>query len=173
MIAFFDVDYPEDYEELESVFLLMNGKLVPFFIDRIEPQAAAKFILKFEDLDTLPEAEKLKGAALYLSLTELPELEEDQFYFHEVIGYQVIDEEKGELGTVTDFFAMPNQDLMAMDFQGQEVLIPVADEIILKTDKTAKKIFVKLPEGLLEVYTQPTSRHEEEFDGDEDYSEEK
>ena len=173
VIAFFDVDYPEDYEELESVFLLINGKLVPFFIDRIEPQAAAKFILKFEDLDTIQEAEKLKGVALYLPLTELPELEEDQFYFHEVIGYQVIDEAKGELGTVTDFFAMPNQDLMAMDFQGQEVLIPVADEIILRTDKANKKIFVKLPEGLLEVYTQPTTRNEEEFDGDEDYSEEK
>ena len=173
VIAFFDVDYPEDYEELESVFLLINGKLVPFFIDRIEPQAAAKFILKFEDLDTIQEAEKLKGVALYLPLTELPELEEDQFYFHEVIGYQVIDEAKGELGTVTDFFAMPNQDLMAMDFQGQEVLIPVADEIILRTDKASKKIFVKLPEGLLEVYTQPTTRNEEEFDGDEDYSEEK
>ena len=173
VIAFFDVDYPEDYEELESVFLLINGKLVPFFIDRIEPQAAAKFILMFEDLDTIQEAEKLKGVALYLPLTELPELEEDQFYFHEVIGYQVIDEAKGELGTVTDFFAMPNQDLMAMDFQGQEVLIPVADEIILRTDKANKKIFVKLPEGLLEVYTQPTTRNEEEFDGDEDYSEEK
>ena len=173
VIAFFDVDFPEDYEELESVFLLINGKLVPFFIDRIEPQAAAKFILKFEDLDTIQEAEKLKGVALYLPLTELPELEEDQFYFHEVIGYQVIDEAKGELGTVTDFFAMPNQDLMAMDFQGQEVLIPVADEIILRTDKANKKIFVKLPEGLLEVYTQPTTRNEEEFDGDEDYSEEK
>ena len=158
---------------MESVFLLINGKLVPFFIDRIEPQAAAKFILKFEDLDTIQEAEKLKGVALYLPLTELPELEEDQFYFHEVIGYQVIDEAKGELGTVTDFFAMPNQDLMAMDFQGQEVLIPVADEIILRTDKASKKIFVKLPEGLLEVYTQPTTRNEEEFDGDEDYSEEK
>ena len=149
----------------------MGGKLVPFFIDRIEPQAGAKFILKFEDLDTIQEAEKLKSTALYLPLTELPELEEDQFYFHEVIGYAIIDEALGELGKVADFYEMPNQDLMAMMYNGHEVLIPVADEIILKTDKAAKKLFVKLPEGLLEVYTQPTNRNEEEFDGDEDYTE--
>src|SRR5688572_15248413 len=172
VVALFDVDYPEDYEELESVFLLMGGKLVPFFIDRIEPQAGAKFIIKFEDLDTLPEAEKLKSVKLFLPLSELPELDEDQFYFHETVGYQVIDENLGELGTVKEFFEMPNQDLMAMEYQGHEILIPVADNIVLKTDKVAKQIFVKLPEGLMEVYTQPTNRQEEEFDGDEDYSEE-
>ena len=173
VVALFDVDYPEDYEELESVFLLMAGKLVPFFIERIEPQAGAKFIIKFEDLNTIAEAEKLKSTTLYLPLSELPELEEDQFYFHETVGYQVIDEKLGELGTVKEFYEMPNQDLMAMEYQGHEILIPVADDIILKTDKVARKIFVKLPDGLMEVYTQPTSRHEEEYDGDEDFSDEK
>jgi len=173
VVALFDVDYPEDYEELESVFLLMAGKLVPFFIERIEPQAGAKFILKFEDLNTIAEAEKLKSTTLYLPLSELPELDDDQFYFHETVGYQVIDENLGELGTVKEFYEMPNQDLMAMEYQGHEILIPVADDIVLKTDKAAKKIFVKMPEGLMEVYTQPTNRREEEYDGDEDYSDEK
>ena len=173
VVAIFVVDYPEDYEELESFFLLMAGKLVPFFIERIEPQAGAKFILKFEDLNTIAEAEKLKSTTLYLPLSELPELDEDQFYFHETVGYQVIDENLGELGTVKEFYEMPNQDLMAMEYHGHEILIPVADDIILKTDKEAKKMFVKLPEGLMEVYTQPTNRQEEEFDGDEDYSEDK
>ncbi|MBK0401937.1 16S rRNA processing protein RimM [Adhaeribacter sp. BT258] len=173
VVALFDVDYPEDYEELESVFLLMAGKLVPFFIERIEPQAGGKFILKFEDLNTIAEAEKLKSTTLYLPLSELPELDEDQFYFHETVGYQVIDENLGELGTVKEFYEMPNQDLMAMEYQGHEILIPVADDIVLRTDKVARKIFVKLPDGLMEVYTQPTNRHEEEYDGDEDYSDEK
>ena len=173
VVALFDVDYPEDYEELESVFLLMAGKLVPFFIERIEPQAGAKFIIKFEDLNTIAEAEKLKSTTLYLPLSELPELDDDQFYFHETVGYQVIDENLGELGTVKEFYEMPNQDLMAMEYQGHEILIPVADDIVLKTDKVARKIFVKLPDGLMEVYTQPTNRHEEEYDGDEDYSDDK
>ena len=68
---------------------------------------------------------------------------------------------------------MPNQDLMAMEYQGHEILIPVADDIVLKTDKAAKKMFVKLPEGLMEVYTQPSNRRDEEFDGDDEDEPEK
>ncbi|ALI99597.1 ribosome maturation factor RimM [Rufibacter tibetensis] len=170
VVAFFDVDFPEDYDELESVFLLVNGKLVPFFIDHLNPQDNGKSIIKFEDVNTVADAEKLKGVSLYLPLNQLPELEEDQFYFHEVIGYTVIDENLGELGTVQTFFDLPNQDLLAMEYQGHEVLIPVQNEIVLRTSKEERKIYVNLPEGLLEVYTQPSNRHLEEppLEGEED-----
>ncbi|WP_181304436.1 ribosome maturation factor RimM [Rufibacter sp. XAAS-G3-1] len=170
VVAFFDVDFPEEYDELESVFLLINGKLVPFFIDDLNPQDKGRSILKFEDVKTVADAEKLKGTAIYLPLNQLPELEEDQFYFHEVIGYLVVDEQLGELGTVQTFFDLPNQDLLAMDYQGHEVLIPVQDEIILRTNKDERKLYVNLPEGLLEVYTQPSNRQLEEppLNGEED-----
>ena len=167
VVAFFDVDYPEEYEELESVFLHISGKLVPFFIDNIEPQAKGKFIIKFEDTDTIEQAEKLKGAALYLPLETLPELDEDQFYYHDLIGYTIIDETLGELGVVKELFELPHQDLMAMEYQGAEVLIPMQDEIILRADKAAQKLYVNLPEGLVDIYTQPTSPSDEQPD-DED-----
>ncbi|GGK59417.1 ribosome maturation factor RimM [Rufibacter glacialis] len=162
VVAFFDVDFPEEYDELESVFLLINGKLVPFFIDDLNPQDKGRSILKFEDVNTVADAEKLKGVSLYLPLNQLPELEEDQFYFHEVIGYTVVDKQLGELGTVQTFFDLPNQDLLAMEYQGHEVLIPVQDEIILRTSKEERRLYVNLPEGLLEVYTQPSNRQVEE-----------
>ena len=170
VVAFFDVDFPEEYDELESVFLLINGKLVPFFIDDLNPQDRSRSIIKFEDVKTVADAEKLKGTAIYLPLNQLPELEEDQFYFHEVIGYTVVDEQLGELGTVQTFFDLPNQDLLAMEYQGHEVLIPVQDEIVLRTSKEERKIYVNLPEGLLEVYTQPSNRQLEEppLPGEED-----
>jgi len=170
VVAFFDVDYPEDYEDLESVFLQQGGRLIPFFIDALEPQAKGRFIIKFEDIDTMEKAEQLRGTSLYLPLDELPELEEDQFYFHEVIGYQVVDAHHGPLGTVKDFYDLPQQQLMAMDYLDQEMLIPVMGEILLRADHEAKQLHVQLPEGLLEVYTQPT-QPEEADDQDSDTEE--
>jgi 16S rRNA processing protein RimM len=167
VVAFFDVDYPEDYEELESVFLLLNGKLVPFFIQAIDHQPNGRIIIKFEDVDTITESEKLKSVALYLPLDQLPELDEDQFYFHDVIGFTVVDEELGELGPIREIYEMPFQDLMAMDYQGVEVLIPVQDELILRADKVARKLYVKLPEGLVDIYTNPTGPEDEGERGDE------
>ncbi len=166
VVAYFDVDYPEDYEELESVFLLINGKLVPFFIDALDLQPNGRIIMKFEDVNTIGEAEKLKSVPLYLPLANLPELEEDQFYFHDVIGYTVIDEKLGKLGTIKEIYEMPFQDLMAMDYQGVEVLMPVQDELILRADKVAQELFVNLPDGLVDLYTNPTPPEAEEKDED-------
>ncbi|PKV66545.1 ribosome maturation factor RimM [Pontibacter ramchanderi] len=157
VVAFFDVDYPEDYDELESVFLEQQGRLVPFFIEGMEPQAKGRFIIKFEDISTIEQAEKLRNTSLYLPLDELPELEDGQFYFHDVIGYRVVDQNHGPLGTVKEFYDMPQQQLMAMDYNNEEMLIPVMDEVFLRADHETKELHVNLPEGLLEVYTQPGS----------------
>ena len=157
VVAFFDVDYPEDYEDLESVFLEQKGRLIPFFIDAITPVKDSRFIIKFEDINTMEQAEALRGTSLYLPLDELPELDEDQFYFHEVIGYQVVDQHHGKLGTVKEFYDLPQQQLMAMDYMGQEMLIPVMGEILLRADHEAKELHISLPEGLLEVYTEPAN----------------
>ncbi|MFD2246000.1 ribosome maturation factor RimM [Pontibacter ruber] len=171
VVAFFDVDHPEDYDDLESVFLEQGGRLIPFFIDVMEPQQKGRFIIQFEDINTMEQAEKLRNAALYLPLNELPELEEGQFYFHDVIGYKVVDQNHGELGTVKDFYDMPQQQLMAMDYMNQEMLIPVMDETMLRADHEAKVLHVHLPEGLLEVYTQPGTPDEAD-DEDQEETEE-
>ena len=155
VVAFFDVDYPEDYDEFVSVFLEQQGRLVPFFIEDMEPQAKGRFIIQFEDINTLEQAEKLRNTSLYLPLDELPELEEGQFYFHDVIGYRVVDQNHGPLGTVKEFYDMPQQQLMAMDYNGEEMLVPVLDEVFVRADHETKELHVNLPEGLLEVYTQP------------------
>ncbi len=166
VMAFFDVDYPEDYEELESVFLLISGKLVPFFIQSIDLQAKGRFLIKFEDTDTVEQAEKLKGLSLYLPLDTLPELDDDQFYFHDLIGYTIVDETLGKLGVAKELFELPHQDLLAMEYQGVEVLIPLQDEIILRADKDTQTLYVNLPEGLVDIYTQPSNPSEEERDDD-------
>jgi 16S rRNA processing protein RimM len=164
VVAFFDVDYPEAYEELESVFLQMNGKLVPFFIDALDLQPDGRIIIKFEDVNSIVEAEKLKSIPLYLPLNALPELPDDQFYFHDVIGYTVVDETLGELGTIKEIYEMPFQDLMAMEYKGAEVLIPVQDELILRADKTSRKLYVNLPEGLVDIYTNPAAAEPDDAD---------
>lgn len=161
VVAFFDVDFPEDYEDLESVFLEQKGRLVPFFITSMEPQAKGRFIIQFEDISTIEQAEALRNTSVYLPLNELPELDEGQFYFHDVIGYRVVDAQHGELGIVKEFYDMPQQQLMAMEFNGEEMLVPLIDEFFLRADHEAKQLHVSLPDGLLEVYTQPSSPDDE------------
>ncbi|TDE18387.1 ribosome maturation factor RimM [Dyadobacter psychrotolerans] len=152
VVIFLDVDYPDDYEDLDSVYVELKGELVPYFISNFNLQKQSNAIVTFEDVDTIEKAQALVGSSLFLSLDELDELEGEEFYYHEIKGYTVVDETKGELGIVREVYSLNGQDLIAMDYQGHEVLIPTAEDIVLKADKENKKLIVNLPEGLLEVY---------------------
>ncbi|NMM49653.1 ribosome maturation factor RimM [Marinigracilibium pacificum] len=148
---FIDSDNPEEYSEMESVFVEKGGQLVPFFIESLVIKGK-KGIIAFEDVETLEEAEQLKGAALFLPLEALPKLTGDQFYYHEVVGYKVVDETHGELGLVDHIINHPGQDLIAMDFKGTEILIPINDVILKGLDRDEKILKVDLPDGLLDIY---------------------
>ncbi|MDQ6477481.1 ribosome maturation factor RimM [Dyadobacter sp. LHD-138] len=152
VVVFLDVDYPEDYEDLDSVYFELKGDLVPYFVERFNLQKQSKAIVRFEEVDTIEKAQALVGTSLYLPLDGLAELEDEEFYYHEIKGYTVVDENKGTLGVVREVYSLNGQDLIAMDYQGVEVLIPTAEDIVLKADKENKKLLVNLPEGLLEVY---------------------
>jgi 16S rRNA processing protein RimM len=147
-----DVDYPEDYENLKHIFLEQKSRLVPFFLEHFVLQPGNKALAKFEELNSIEQVESLVGSGIYLPLTELPELEDGQFYFHDLIGFEVFDETKGLIGPIQVVYDLETQDLLGVTHQGKEVLIPIQDQIILKVDMAAKKVYCQLPEGLLEIY---------------------
>lgn len=149
--ALFDVDFPENYKKLESVFVEINNKLVPFFIKKISIQKN-KAIIKFEDIDAADQAVELQSSSLYLPLDHLPALQGNQFYFHEIIDFSIIDVNLGPLGIVKNIYNLPHQDLIAMEYKNKEVLIPVSDNTIKSVKREKKEITVNLPEGLLDVY---------------------
>ncbi len=167
IVAHFDVDDVAAYTKLKTVYLTLAGaptKLVEHHIEKVQPQSGNKVLLKLRGIDRIEEAEPLRGSQLHLPLAALPELEDDQFYFHDVIGFTVVDENLGPLGTVENFYELPQQDMLAMSYQGQEVLIPVVDELISHADHAKKEIYVNLPDGLLDVYLKPSTRQQDEAD---------
>lgn len=146
-----DADIPENYKKLESVFIEIDKQLVPFFIKKIK-LSGNKAILSLEESTHIDFAKKLKGAKLFLPLEFLPELEDDQFYFHELIGYSVEDSQLGAIGIITTIYDAGPQDLLAVDHKGKEVLIPINDETLIEVDKTNSIIQVSIPDGLLDIY---------------------
>ena len=87
-----------------------------------------------------------------IPLDRLPKLEGNKFYFHEVIGFNVIDEEKGNIGTIREIYDNMTQPIMAIDFGEKEILIPLIDEVIKQVDRSNKAIHIKAPQGLIDIY---------------------
>ena len=164
-----DVDYPEEYEELESVFLEIKGELIPYFVESFNLQKKNRAIVQLEGVDTMENALSLVKTVLYMPLETLEELDEGQFYYHEIQGFEVVDEQIGVLGLVREVYSVATQNLIALDYQGAEVLIPIVDGIVLRADRANRRVLVNLPEGLLEVYTQTGGEKDSDQDsGDAD-----
>ncbi len=153
VLALIDVDHPQQYENLKSVFIEQNTKLIPFFIEKIDI-LKDKAIIKFEEITDMKAAAALSGSELYLPLNNLPELEDGHFYYHDIKGFAVEDSNLGELGTVLDVYELPGHDIIAMDYKSSEVLIPIQPHIVLRADLKKQILYVELPEGLLEIYLQ-------------------
>ncbi|WP_378186373.1 ribosome maturation factor RimM [Aquimarina sp. W85] len=152
VLAKLDTDEPESYLNMESVFVDYNNNLVPYFIEKCSLHKSDLLRIRFEDVSSEEEADDLMKADLYLPLTLLPKLDGDRFYYHEVIGFTVVDTSYGIVGTIKSINDTTAQALFEIDNKGVEILIPMNDEFITKLDRDNKQILITAPEGLIELY---------------------
>ncbi|HEY1005517.1 MAG TPA: ribosome maturation factor RimM, partial [Sphingobacteriaceae bacterium] len=99
--VFFEYPDPEALE-LKSVFVELNGKLVPYFISSFKLQNNQTGYFYFDDIDTIDKAEKLVRKKLYQPNSIRPERDEDEFLITDLKGYIAHDERFGELGEIIE-----------------------------------------------------------------------
>ncbi|SHJ72406.1 ribosome maturation factor RimM [Maribacter aquivivus] len=147
-----DTDDPEIYENMESVFVSLGNNLVPFFIKRCRLHKSNLLRIDFEEVKSESDADRIMKSGLYLPLTMLPKLTGNKFYYHEIIGFSMIDSVHGDIGIVQSVNDTTAQALFEVEKEDKQLLIPVSDDIITKIDRENKSIFVKTPEGLVDLY---------------------
>jgi 16S rRNA processing protein RimM len=145
-----DTDEPDAYLDVETIFVEIKDQLVPYFVENAFFHNDV-LIVKLDELDTIEQVEPLKGKKIFLPLEGLPQLQSDQFYFHEIIDFEIHDQELGYLGKVKAVYDEGPQTLFSFMHKGREVLVPLADGVVLEVDKLNKKVLTLLPEGLMEL----------------------
>ncbi len=151
-----DTDQPEIYNNLDTVFIKIQNDLIPFFIERSQLHKSQLLRIKFEDVTTEEDADSIMKSQLYLPLELLPKLEGNKFYFHEVIGFTVKDVNFGYVGIIKGINDTISQALFEINRDGIEILIPLNDEFIKDIDRENKTIVVETPEGLIDLYINPS-----------------
>lgn len=109
-------------------------------------------LVLFEGLEDINLVEKYKSDLLYVAKENMQELEEGAYYYHEIIGLEVIDLDKDEvLGKVTEIFPTGANDVWTIEKPGRkDVLIPFLNQIVKKIDLEQNKAWVEVPEGLID-----------------------
>lgn len=153
LIVFLDVDNPANYRKLNGFFVEMPTGLVPFFIEHIQIRESGDAVVKLEGIDDEESAAALKGKAVWMPVDSLPKLTGNKFYYHEIIGWEVVDKNVGAIGTVKDVLDNGAQPLFQVIHPtGKEILVPIHDDILNKVDRTHHTLYITSPVGLLDLY---------------------
>ena len=146
-----DTDDPETYLSLQSFLLEDESHLIPCFTTKVQLHKSQLLRVSVEGVNSEKQADLMIGKSVYLPLDQLPKLDDDQFYFHEIIGFKVIDSVQGPIGTITGVNDASSQVLLEVEHNDRQILIPLVDELIQQLDKQQKQIYLYIPEGLLDL----------------------
>jgi 16S rRNA processing protein RimM len=152
-------DFPDRLTRLKSA-QLWNGRTEPrSVIVRscwLSHSRGGQAIFHFEGSDSISDAEKLVGLEVQVPLSERIALPAGTFYVSDLVGCEIYERDSGQLvGRVRDV-QFPGEELkgtplLEVDSPQGELLIPLAQEICLQIDTSARRIEVVLPEGLREL----------------------
>ncbi len=107
-------------------------------------------LLKLRGIDDREQADALRSLFVMVDLEHAVPLEEGEFYLYQLIGLTVKQQDGSTLGQITDVLETGANDVYVVASpQYGEVLIPVTDETIVRTDISAGELIVNLPDGLL------------------------
>ncbi|ESV54923.1 16S rRNA-processing protein RimM [Streptococcus agalactiae LMG 14747] len=105
-------------------------------------------IVKFKGLYHINDVEKYKGTVLKVAETNLSELAEDEFYYHEIIGLDVYEDEVF-IGKISEILQPGANDVWVVKRQGKkDLLLPYIPPVVLNVDVEGKRVDVSLMEGL-------------------------
>ena len=101
-----------------------------------------------ENIDTIEKAEELKWKYLMIDEKDLPELDNGEYYYHQLNGSVVINQNEEELGTVTDILETGANLVLRVQSGKEEFLLPFVAAFIKDVDVENKKIYIEEMEGL-------------------------
>ncbi|WP_040228096.1 ribosome maturation factor RimM [Bhargavaea cecembensis] len=145
-------DFPEErYAEGNRLGLFMPGSSKPVILTVASHRVHKNFdLLSFEGHPNINDVEKYRDGILKVSEEDLGELEEGEYYYHEIVGCTVFAEDGREIGEVTEVISTGANDVWAVkDSAGKMHYIPFIDDVVLEVAPEEKRIVIDPIEGLL------------------------
>lgn len=145
-------DFMEERFAVGNELILLNAEMTQQIPVTVQSSRIHKemIIVKLKGYDNINEVEKYKGWSLKVTKDNLVELEEGEYYQHQIIGCRVVTDEGEELGVISEILVPGANDVWVVNQpKGKQVLIPVIDDVLLNVDVANKLVTVRLMEGLI------------------------
>ena len=140
-----------DLKGLQTIFIEeRKDSFLPYFVESTTAKNQEEVYIKLEGFNTKESARRLNQKEVWLLKADFDKYAAKSSPIS-LLGYMMINEGE-EIGEITEVIEQPMQVLCKIIYKGNEALIPIHEESLEKIDKKNKRVYVDLPEGLLEIY---------------------
>ena len=142
---------PEDLDLKEPVFIVFDGLPVPFFIESFKRRGASRALLRLTGVRNLEDADEISGRDVFVRAGSIAlyDDEEDGLSAGDVVGWTLLDERDVPVGVVSGYEDIPGNPCLLVDVAGGTAMVPLHEDLIVHADPEAKKIALRIPEGLI------------------------
>ncbi len=140
-----------------AVIVELDGIFVPFYASGIRPKGNTSYLVKLDGIDSEEEARRFVNKIIYALKSELAPFleveEEDIADEDELIGYEIIDHDTNNvIGEIEAIDSSTSNLLFIVASPSEETIyVPAAEEFVVDIDDKDKKIYMRLPEGLIDL----------------------
>ena len=148
MVMEIHTDFPERLKPKTKVFVGKDYQPVMIEMARKHNEG---LLIKLDGVDTPEDATRYRNQLVYVTTADRPPLPKGQFYVHELIGFDVMDEEESLIGKLTEILQTGANDVYVVTRpDASEILLPVIPSVVLNIDADRRQIRVQLIPGLLD-----------------------
>ncbi len=136
---------PQDIERVSEVYI---GEKNKYSLSSCKLNKNI-LVVKLDGIENIEAAEKLKNMDVYIAENEIDAfLGDDTFFYEDLIGFEIKDEEGNVIGKLSEIKRLPKQDVLVIKDSDREWMLPFIDEFITAIDSDNKVIEVKLIKGM-------------------------
>lgn len=136
---------------LEAIFIEdRKDSFIPYFIESAKARSENETVIKLEGVDIVETARKLTPKEVWLIESDFKKMAASSSAIA-LLGFSIINEGE-DLGEILEVIEQPHQVLCTIMLNGKEALIPIHEESLEKVDTKKRKVYVSLPDGLLDIY---------------------
>ena len=138
-------------KDVEVLFIeTTKNSLLPFFIKEIKAKTSEESYVLLEDCTSKESAARFISKPVWLLQEDFNKVSNKNAPIT-LIGYYAFDKDE-LIGIINEVIEQPHQVLLTVDYKGKEAYLPMHEESLIKIDHKKKTIYLKLPDGLLEIY---------------------
>jgi 16S rRNA processing protein RimM len=141
----------DDIREMGSVFVEIDGLLVPFYCEIVQEKTTHILVLKFHGIDSGTEAKALANCNVYIAKDQIKRKKHAMQALVDLSGYRVTDIKTGFTGIAGKITGTAMNPLLVVKHENTEHLVPFHEDIIRSVDHHTREILVDAPEGLFEL----------------------